>query len=122
MNELTLIVSRPPPALRSNGGHGNRYETARARKIAKAEAWALTLQSSGLAVADGDTVNIQFTELLGLGNGAFASRAAVMDPPGYAIGSSPLPATQAQSPMQHPSLSPTILIEEATQPPLVTAQ
>ena len=54
MNELTLIVSRPSPALRSNGGHGNRYETARARKIAKAEAWALTLQSPGLAVADGD--------------------------------------------------------------------
>ena len=65
MNSLTLIVSRPSPALRSNGGHGNRYETARARKIAKAEAWALTLQSPGLAVADGDIVCIQFTELLG---------------------------------------------------------
>jgi hypothetical protein len=67
MNELTIIVSRPCAALRSNGGHGNRYSVARARRDAKSEGWIQTLISPGLAVGDGENVNIEYCELLGPG-------------------------------------------------------
>lgn len=67
MSEFTILVSRPCAALRSNGGHGNRYVINAARKSANTEAWAATHAALN-AVDFNDrpaTVNISYTEVLG---------------------------------------------------------
>ncbi len=60
-----ILVSRPCAALRSNGGHGNKFAINAARQDAKQEAWARTIYAlQSKAVADA-TVFISYTEVLG---------------------------------------------------------
>lgn len=66
MTTFTITVSRPCAALRSNGGHGNKFAINRARQGAKDEAMLLTLQAShGFTVPHGAVLGVRYTEVLG---------------------------------------------------------
>lgn len=81
MTTFTITVSRPCAALRSNGGHGNKFAINRARRDAKTEAFRaarvahhivengingyVNLGDATQDATNGAKVNISYTEILG---------------------------------------------------------